>query len=1106
MSKTSSPAGYFRWPAIHGERVVFVSEDDLWEVPLTGGIARRLTSGLGSASNPVYSPDGSSIAYSGSEEGAREVFVMDASGGPARQLTFLGAHSVVVGWSSDGKRVRFRSAYRQFSRRKSTIFEVDLQGGEPTDLGLGPAHWIDEQPDGAGRVLGRHADDLARWKRYRGGTAGKIWLDAGDGWHRLLPHLESGLVQPMWLGDGRIYFINDEDGTANIWSCTPSGDDLQKHTSHHGFYARFAQTDGTTIVYAHGGDIWRFAPGGTAEQIDIQTYSPRVQMNRKFVSAAHYLGSWGPHPTGHTLAITARGKLFTMGNWEGGVRQIGDEHGTRYRMPILFDDGKQLLVSSDASGEEVWEAWSLQDKPTAKPLTQTNLGRVTDAKLSPDEKRLAVTNHRHELYLIDVESGEAKLADHSPGLWFAGLDWSADSRWLAYSVQDTWNTSLIRILDATDPQLVTRDVTEPGFRDHSPCFDPKGRYLYFISSRWFDPVYDSMFFEISFPKSAKPCVITLAADEPSLFFERARPLGESGDDEEEAADEENEKSDDDAGDGDGGGDDKDKQKDKDKKEEPDPVEIDFDGIGGRIESFDVPVGRYGDIRATEDRVFWLVWEDAEDDDDDDDDWADDDGPGVIEFFELEKRKRDTFCRGANYFELSADRKTLVYETSSALRVVAASSDGPSAKSSTVTNRKSGWIDLSRIPVSVSQRAEWRQMLREAWRLMRDQYWSEDLCGADWDAIWERYAPLVDRVASRSEFSELVWTMQGELGTSHAYEIGGDYRHPPYYLPGMLAANFTWDDEVGAYRIDHIARGATWDRNEASPLAAPGVNAAVGEHVVAINGRRVDASTSVSEALVRLAGREVDLTLRAADGEERTKTVRTLRNDTAARYRDWVDTNRRYVHEASDGRLGYVHIPDMSAQGFAEFHRGFLGELRREGLVVDVRNNGGGHVSQLILEKLARRQIGYDIGRWTQPLSYPQEAIPGPLVAITDENAGSDGDIFSHCFKLMGLGPLVGTRTWGGVVGIWPRHRLVDNSVTTQPEFAFWFEDVGFAVENYGTDPDIEVEVPPQCEGVAADPQLNKGIELAMAQLAENPPTLPDFGRSPNIRPLPEPSS
>jgi tricorn protease len=437
------------------------------------------------------------------------------------------------------------------------------------------------------------------------------------------------------------------------------------------------------------------------------------------------------------------------------------------------------------------------------------------------------------------------------------------------------------------------------------------------------------------------------------------------------------------------------------------------------------------------------------------------------------------------------------------------------ENSSGATRKNGWIDLERLNVAVRPSAEWRQMFREAWRLQRDQFWTPDMSKVDWLAVHDRYLPLVDRVSSRGEFSDLMWEMQGELGTSHCYEIGGDYRPQPVYPLGSLAASYAYNEEEEGWQVTEIARGDAWDPQKDSPLKTPGANVEVGDVILRINGQRLNRDFSPEMALVNLANTEVVLTLAAqervnSDSEEESAkqddtpapknvTIKTLSSEFPVRYRQWVEANRTKVHEATEGKIGYVHIPDMGARGYAEFHRYFLAEIDRIGLIVDVRYNGGGHVSELILEKLARKRIAYGTTRWgkdAQP--YPSESVMGPIIALTNEHAGSDGDIFSHGFKLMKLGPLLGKRTWGGVIGIWPRHALVDGTITTQPEFSFWFQDVGWGVENYGTDPDIEIDNLPQDYAKGVDAQLERAIEEALKLLAESPPPQPDFSNKPDL--------
>jgi tricorn protease len=393
------------------------------------------------------------------------------------------------------------------------------------------------------------------------------------------------------------------------------------------------------------------------------------------------------------------------------------------------------------------------------------------------------------------------------------------------------------------------------------------------------------------------------------------------------------------------------------------------------------------------------------------------------------------------------------------------------------------------------------MYREAWRLQTEQFWVEDMSDIDWDRVFDRYAAVLPRVRTRTELSDLIWEMQGELGTSHAYEWGGDYREPPQYQRGFLGADLRWDEDRGGYCIERIYRGDSWNREHDSPLAEPGLDVHEGDCIVAIGAKRLSRDVTPGQLLVNASGRETSVTLRSRKGEERTVLVKALASEAALRYRAWVDENRRLVHERTGERVGYLHIPDMGPWGFSEFHRGYLSEFDRKGLIVDVRYNRGGHVSPLLLEKLARKRVGYDIPRYGAPQPYPPESVSGPMVALTNQFAGSDGDIFSHCFKLYKLGPLVGKRTWGGVIGIDPYHHLVDGTLTTQPEFSFWFVDVGWSVENRGADPDYDVDIAPHDFRDGKDPQLDLALTLMDDALAGYQEVRPDLSTRPSL-PLP----
>jgi tricorn protease len=1238
-----SNAGYYRYPTLHDDTVVFVSEDDLWTVPSTGGVARRLTSNRGEITHPWLSPDGTSLAFVGREEGAPDIYVMPAAGGPLRRLTFLASPMRIVGWNAAGSHILFASAYGQMIDREMGLFQiaVDTENGQAEPLPYGLARSIAFGPDG-GVVLGRNTNDPARRKRYRGGTAGHLWIDRqGDGnFVRFLSGLDGNIASPMWLelqGQARIYFVSDHEGVGNLYSCTPDGADLRRHTDHSDYYVRHPTTDGRRIIYHAGADLYLYTPGADeAREIEVVYQSPRSQRNRKFAHAGRYIDRARLHPTGEALAVNSRGKAFTFFNFDGPVLQLGKRDGVRYRLADWLNDGHRLIMISDDPGEETLEIHDTTPGAGSVRLEGLDIGRAVNLRVSPAQDKVALSNHRHELLIVDLAEQSLTLVDRSPFRRIRGFDWSPDGRWLAYGYSGSSQTTEIRLFrvevastgsaqvastgsaqgDETKAEAegvgeVEAEgevegeaektggwpnpvrVTRPVLHDVQPAFDPQGRYLYFLSEREFNPVYDGLHFDLGFPWGMRPYLITLRADLPNPFVPHPE-LGERDDepDEEEAGaetddgyddedeedgheidgfdeaeDEDGEDDDgmtgDDAGDDDvassagaaqadraigaiaprravairhetdGAGDalpptptpnpdDAPQPDEADAGEaedharspkQPRGIRIDLEGIEQRVFAFPVQDARYGQIAGLKDKVIFSEYPihgslDGESDFDD----AESLEEGTLRAYVFKEFKTETLVENLRWFDLARDRGKLLYASGGRLRVIDA---GEKAPSNNGHPRKSGWLDLNRIKLSIDPQSEWEQMFREAWRLQRDQFWTEDMSQVDWQEVYRRYFPLIRRVSSRSEFSDLMWEMQGELGTSHAYEFGGDYRPRPYYRQGYLAADMVWDEAAGGYRIASIIQGDAWDRKATSPLAESAYRIKPGDVLTAINGQALDASNGPAQLLVNLADEEILLTLQEGsanaeakdeakdeDGEKevastRSVVVRTLADEAPTRYRAWVEANRQRVHEASDGRVGYVHIPDMGPKGYAEFHRGYLTEIDRDGLIVDVRYNAGGHVSQLILEKLARRRIGYDLSRWGGMMPYPVESVAGPLVALTNEHAASDGDVFCHSFKLMQLGPLIGKRTWGGVIGIFPRHPLVDGTVTTQPEFSIWFTDVGWHVENYGTDPDIEVEISPQDYVNGRDPQLERAIEESLRLLAETPIFKPDLEARPN---------
>lgn len=1144
-----------------GDTLVFMFEDDLWlrDLSSSSSHAYRLTANPGRSSDPQLSPDGQHLAFTSLDEGTPEIYVTRLDEMEPQRLTYLGDDTRCVGWTRDGQNILFTTCAGAPFNRIFQLAQVAKDGGPCEGLNLGPAAHISFGKK-KGQVIGRHTWDPARWKRYRGGTAGQLWIDREENGEFVpLLELDGNLTRPLWVGS-RIYFGSDHEGICNLYSCTPHGKDLQRHTDHEDFYIRYPNSDGQRIVYQCGGDIFLFDPKTEVSQkIDITVHTPRPQLARKFVAPARFLDSYGLSPNGANTTVCSRGKPFVFPHWEDAVDQLGVRDGVRYRNVRWGHQG--LVCVSDQNGEEEIGLFrKAEDQPFESLTSGHDIGRVLDIGLSPCGEKLWFTNHRHELFAllfpkpeeeaatatsktkgkkktvaaqkgkassVTVHLGkakpkgkgkakakaQAKTGSIAPTVLslikvtedrfsrIEGASWSPDGLWLAYSQSLNRQDSQIMLWN-WDSQKATAVTTAP-FRDWSPDFDPEGRYLYFLSCRDFDPVRDNVFFEYSFPKASRPYVITLQKEQPDPFLDRPRPPGDEPAALPSPYIEEDKKSAAKA---------KDKGKTKaaakkdtsesvkakvpeaegeKKPEELKRIRIDLDGIERRIRVFPVDEGRYYGILGLRGKALigmssvrpalGLATTETEV------------PSSAIALYDFKKLEFTVPIRSVSGFDTSLDRSTVIYRSGSSLRVLKAASIGTPPTDRAV-GRATGWIDINRVRVSVKPIPEWDQMLKEAWRLMRDHFWDAEMSKIDWAEVLTRYQPLLKRLSTRREFSDLLWEFQGELGTSHAYEYGGDYSSGPHYAQGKLASTLEWDGKEKAYRILEMADGDSWCEQSTSPLRLLHDPLQPGDLLVAVNGHRLSHSEPPEKFLVNRADQRVTLTvLRRASRPDEKKlkeekvVVKALRREAPIRYRAWVEANRALVHERSQGRLGYVHIPNMSAGGFAEFHRGYYSELEKDGLVVDVRYNGGGNVSQLLLEKLGRRRLGFDVQRWGQPIPYPQESPAGPLVAITNEQAGSDGDIFSHCFKLMGLGPLLGKRTWGGTIGIWPRHHLVDGTVTTQPEFAFWFTDVGWGVENYGTDPDEEIEIRPQDWRDGVDPQLERAINVGLELLETNPP-------------------
>jgi len=1059
--------GYYRFPTVHKDKVVFVSEDDLWLVPLMGGDAIRLSSSLDELSYPHFSPDGKWIAFLGKDEGSFEVYKMPASGGVAERLTYsLNFRSSLSSWSKDGNYIYYSSCFQEPFYKNYTLYKIHKNGGLPEKMNLGHGKHISFGSKNRS-VIGRNTLGIERWKRYRGGTAGKLWIDEkGKGTYKEWEGVDANYNSPMWIGE-QIYFISDHEGIGNIYAMNPDGSQLKKITNHTTYFCKHATTDGTTIVYINGADLYRLdVKSGESALIDINYKSPRVQNQRKFINGNQYLQNYDLHPEGHSLLINTRGKVFDMANWEGPVFSIPAKGEVRHRLPRYFNKEDKIIYISDEGGQQ--EFLEIFDKGKNKTITLKGLkiGRPSELKISPDDKKVALVNHKGEVILIELSKKKLKVVDRAKLGYVNGISWSRDSKWLSYATEDQSNVSHIKLYNVDKKKV--HQISEGDFIDFHPTFSFCGNYLFFLSNRYFNPVYDSVYFDLNFPRTTKPYCIVLNKEKCNPFVPKKQPFDEDNN-----------------------------FMEKCDFKKVHPCKVDLEGITERIVEMPVKEGNYENIISVPEVVLFLshpikgslnldFYSNTIE------------PSGEIKIWNFLKQEEKTLVSGVSNFKFAAKSCALVYRSNTKLRVLPFYPDVKLSKEKTL-DRKTGWINLSRIKVPIVPAKEWSQIFNEIWRLQKQHFWTENMTGVDWQKVYKRYHPLVERLGARSELSDLAWEMQGELGTSHAYEVGGDYRKGKNYNIGHLGCDFVYDKKAKAYKITQLVKGDSWNPIHASPLQRPGLNLKEGDYITAINNITLDEHYSPYQALVNLSNQEVILQIKPQKGKTKVVNVKTLADEQRLRYRAWVNQNRAYVHKQTKGKVGYVHIPDMGAQGYAEFHRYYAIESLKDALIVDVRFNGGGHVSQLIIEKLARKHLGYNTARWTdEKYPYPMHAVLGPIVAITNEFAGSDGDIFSHVFKMMNIGTLIGRRTWGGVVGIWPRHHLIDGGVSTQPEFSFWFKDVGFGVENYGTDPDIFVDISPQDYKAGKDPQLDKAIQEINKDLKKQKPVIPDFGPEPDL--------
>ncbi|MDW4905665.1 PDZ domain-containing protein [Streptomyces sp. ADMS] len=1071
---------YLRLPHLSGDLLCFVAEDDLWLARLDGdggrgspgtdGRAWRLTVDRTKVGHPRFSPDGRHIAYTSWRSLVPEIHRAPVDGGPARRLTYWGsADTQVCGWSPDGDILAVASHGQPFSYF-TWAYSVPPDGGPGGRLPWGPVSDI-QVADIAGErktllLTGTPPHEPAAWKRYRGGATGRLWLHG----ERLLPGLDGHLHSSMFAG-GRIAFLSDHEGVGNLYSCAYDGSGLRRHTDHDTFYARHASSDGTRVVYQCAGDLWivdDLTAGSLPRRLDVRLGGPRAGRRTYQVPAAQHVDGISVDETGRASAVVVRGSLYWLTHRDGPARTITDTPGVRVRLPEMLGSGGQVAYVTDAEGEDAIEIAYLpraSGERAPRRLASGELGRVLELVSDPAGERLAIAAHDGRLFLIDAaeeSDGEVTELICSLNGPVTDLAFSPDGAWLTWSHPGI-GRSLRQIKMARIKDRLIVDVTNGRFEDENPVFTRDGRYLAFLSWRGFDPVYDVHTGDLSFPLGCRPYLVPLSSATPSPFAlsPDGRPAAGGLDPaEDEGAD--------------------------------GTVTVEAEGLESRVTPFPVTASKYSALYPVAGGgLVWLRWPISGALGETFANPADTSGRPTLEYFNISKAKKSELVDHLDWFAVSGDASRVVVVDDDELRAVP--STDPGDGDTTV------WIDLRRVLHEVDPPAEWRQSYEEAGRLIRAYFWEPRMCGIDWDAVLEQYRPLVERVASPDEFADLLREVLGELGTSHAYVTAARRNEgPPHYQrrQGLLGANFVRRE--GGWMVDRILPGDSSDSKARSPLAGSGIRE--GALLTHVDGRPVDPVTGPFPLLAGAGGTTVELTFTPAEGEGTARRVAVvpLVDERPLRYQDWVAQRREVVRELSGGRCGYLHIPDMGGSGWAQFNRDLRMEVSRPALIVDVRGNAGGHISELVVEKLTRTILGWDLTRNAQPVSYASNAPRGPVVALADEATSSDGDMITAAFKLLELGPVVGQRTWGGVVGMTGRHRLGDGTVITVPMNAAWFDTYGWTVENQGVAPDLEVLRTPLDWAEGRHVEMDDAIELALSLLDTHPAaTPPNYDEIPN---------
>ena len=1047
-------ARLMRFPTISKEAIVFSYGGDLYRVDRNGGDAKRLTSHKGYEAFPRFSPSGEQIAFTANYDGNREVYTIPAEGGQPQRITYsanlsrdniagrMGPNNIVMGWKGKDS-ILYRSRWRAITPFKGDLKVVSAEGGMPRTLPLSSGGFADFSPDQEQLAFNRVFREFRTWKHYRGGMADDVRImDRSNGEIRAITNSKAQDIIPMWHGD-KVYFLSDRNWRMNLFSYDTETQEIKQETEFDTYDIKFPSIGPGAIVFAKGGYLYTFdLSTGETQKVKVNISNDQVGPGHKRVDASEFKGNHHLAPDGSRIAVTGRGDIFSLPIKEGITYNLTQSEGVHNRKVRWSPDGKHLAFISDKTKED--EVYVMDnDGSDVQQLTEGNEEYKYHLRWSPDSEKILFANKQNKLKYVEVSSGDVVEVDHSKQWEFSDYRWSPDSRWVVYSKAIQDEQQMIFAYDTEDGEA--QAITDGWYSSYSPHFSKDGDYLYFTSNRTFDPIYSRTEWNHVYRDMTKVYLVPLEKGTPSPFKPENNRVSMDQEKDEQS-----------------------NGKDSDEEVE---VRIDFEGITDRIEALPVPASNYGGLRPVKNRLFFVERSFS-------------DKKAQLKSYHFGKEKLMTHGPISGY-QIAANDKKLLFRRGSKYFIQKVPKKGKL--------KPKERVKMEDMQVRVDLSEEYQQIFRESWRQMRDFFYAPNMHGFAWDSLRMKYAPLVDHVSHRADLTFVIGEMMASLNTGHAYVSGGDMPEVEQVKTGLLGARFS-KHSSGYFRVDQVYEGANWSDAQRSPLQAVDVNVTKGDYILKVNGQSLAEVPNIYQMLVGQADEMVSLTVNSEPemDDSRQVLVKPLKSEKSLYYHNWVQDNIDYVDSLTNGKVGYIHIPDMVQNGLNEFAEYFYPQLRKEALIVDIRANGGGNVSPMLIERLRREVVLHQIPRNGQPSPDPGDQLVGPKVCLMDQWTASDGDLFAYRFRAHELGPLIGHRTWGGVVGIRGSLPFVDGFSLNKPEFAkFDTEGEDWIIENKGVEPDIPVTNSAYQQYQGNDNQLDTAIEEAMDRLDQNNPEIPE---------------